>query len=63
LTIVRFRTGKTGFKLDTQGAFRESPPGFDAVVQLLRALVADNQVIVPVSKEAEELLHVTLPPM
>lgn len=58
LTIVRFRTAKTGFKLYTQGAFQDSAGKFEAVVQLLRTLVADNQVVVPVSPEAEDLLRV-----
>jgi hypothetical protein len=56
LTIVRFHNGKTGVRLHTQGAFQDSAAGTDAVVRLLRALVADQQEIVPVSQEAEELL-------
>jgi hypothetical protein len=56
LTIVR-GSAKTGVKLDTQGAFQNSTAGADGLVQLLRTLVGDDQVIVPVSPEADELLR------
>jgi hypothetical protein len=59
LTIVRSRDARIGFELDTQRAF-ETPGGhFRPVVQLLHTLVADNQVLVPVTAEAEELLRMS----
>jgi hypothetical protein len=56
LTIVR-GSAKTGVILDAQGALQNPSASADVVVQLLRALVSDDQVIVPVSQEAEELLR------
>jgi hypothetical protein len=61
LTIVRFRDSKTGVMLFTHGAFNHQAPGADAVVKLLRTLIAVDQVIVPASPEAEDLLHMPLP--
>jgi hypothetical protein len=60
LTIVR-ASAQTGVRLDTQGAFQDSAAAAGAVVQLLRTLVAGDQVIVPVSQEAEELLRSPAP--
>lgn len=57
LTIARLDNAKTGVRLDTQGAFQDSAEGTGAIVQLLRTLAAGDQVIVPVSQEAEDLLH------
>jgi hypothetical protein len=61
LTIVRFRAPKTAVMLFTHGAFQEKAPGADAVVKLLRTLIASDQVIVPASPEAEDLLHAPPP--
>jgi hypothetical protein len=60
LTIVRFRS-KTAVMLFRHGAFQNRAPGGDAVVKLLRTLIADDQVIVPASPEAEDLLHAPPP--
>jgi hypothetical protein len=57
LTIARLRNGQTGVRLQTQGAFQNSTPGTDGVLELLRTLVSDDHVIVPVSQEAEALLN------
>jgi hypothetical protein len=61
LTIVR-GSAKTGVRLDTQGEFQNSTTGADGLVQLLRTLVGGDQVIVPVSPEADELLRARQPP-
>jgi hypothetical protein len=57
LTIARLHNAQTGVRLYTQGAFQDSAAGAETVVQLLRTLVAGDQVIMPVSQEAEELLR------
>jgi hypothetical protein len=56
LTIVR-GIAKTGVHLDTHGAFQNSTAGTDGIVQLMRTLVNDDQVIMAVSQDAEELLR------
>jgi hypothetical protein len=57
LTIVRFHNAKTGVRLDTHGALHDAAVGTPAIVQLLRKLVTDQPVVVPVSQEAVELLR------
>jgi hypothetical protein len=60
LTIVRNRNAQTGVQLDTRGAFRNPADRLDPLIELLRTLVANNDQLVPVTREAEELVR--LPP-
>ncbi len=60
LTIVRSRHARIGFELDTHGAFDAPGPTYSTVVQVLRRLVGDNEVLAPVTAEAEKLLRVSL---
>ena len=59
-TIVRSREARIGFELDTHGAFDAPGHTYSTVVQLLRRLVGDNEVLAPVTAEAEKLLRVSL---
>jgi hypothetical protein len=61
LTMVRSRNGRMGFELDSHGALDQEWHRTSPVLQLLRALVAVNDVLVPVTPEAEALLQVTIP--
>ncbi|MEX2140937.1 MAG: hypothetical protein WD894_16855 [Pirellulales bacterium] len=59
LTIIREPDARIRFELFTQGAFDGTGNRFSPIVQLLRTLVGDNEVLVPEPGEAEELLKVS----
>jgi hypothetical protein len=60
MTMVRSRQARIGFELETQGAFPLPAAPVGSIVQLLRTLVGSNEVLVPVTPEAQALLR--LPP-
>jgi hypothetical protein len=59
LTMVRSRNARMGFELDSHGAFDGEWHRTSPVLQLLRALVAVNDVLVPVTPEAEALVRLS----
>jgi hypothetical protein len=56
LTIVRSPNARIGFKLETHGAL-DPTDRFNPTVQFLRALVAHEPVLIPVTHEADALLR------